>query len=173
MSQIHGVPYERSLEEAEQRGETKLLWDSYNSDTYCMIAMEEAIRRNWDGSHLSSVGIMRVIREYGLERVERLLANTIQKSGKDECFSEDNKEWAETIHVPEYKFHGYDLWREQMLSSDPALLNLTVNTVRKEREWRTEHEKEEKPSIRVQLAIPKTPVAAVGEANRKYGREER
>lgn len=173
MVQLHREPYTRSLEEAERRGETALLWDSYNTDNYCKIAIEGALRKDWDENRMYEIGIMGVVREYGLERVERLLANTIRKSGRDGCFSKENREWAKTVPVPAYMFRGYDMWREQILSSDPALLDLAVNTVRKERAWQAEHGKEKKPSIRVQLAVPKALAAAVGDTAKKYGREER
>lgn len=173
MVQFHREPYTRSLVEAEKRGETALLWDSYNTDDYCKMAIEDAVRKDWDGSQMYTFEIMGVVREYGLERVERLLANTVQKSGGDRRFSKESREWAKGIYVPKYMFRGYDMWREQILSSDPALLNLTINTIRKERAWRTEYENEKKPSIRRQLMKPKVPVAAVGEAVKTYGKEAR
>lgn len=84
---IHKEPYKRSLKEAEQKGEEGAFWASYNDDCYCKMAIDEAIRRNYDGSHLYTAGIMRVVGEYGLDRVERLLANKIRQSPKDGRFS--------------------------------------------------------------------------------------
>lgn len=171
---IHKEPYKRSLKEAEQKGEEGAFWASYNDDCYCKMAIDEAIRRNYDGSHLYMAGIMRVVGEYGLDRVERLLANKIRQSPKDGRFSGENREWAKTVPVPESIFNGYDLWKEQVLSSDSGLVNIAVNIVRKERAWQMEQEKERnKASIRMQLTRPPVPASAVGEPEKKYGREER
>lgn len=174
MTAIHKEPYKRTLKEAERRSEEGAFWASYNDDCYCKMAIDDAIKRNYDGSRLSTVGIMRVVREYGLERVERLLANRIRQNPEDGRFFAENREWAKTVSIPESLFNGYDLWKEQVLSSDSGLVNVAVNAVRKERVWQMEQEKQRnKPSIRIQLARPPASAPAVNEPEKKYGREER
>lgn len=173
MTAIHKEPYKRTLQEAEQRGEEGTFWESYNDDCYCKMAIDEAIRRNCFEGQLSAGGIMRVVREYGLDRVERLLANKIRQDGRDGGFSRENREWARTVPIPESVFNGYELWKELVLSSDSRFVDETTDVVRKERAWQAEHGKEKKPSIRVQLAMPRAPAAAVNEEAKKYGREER
>lgn len=174
MTAIHKEPYKRTLKEAERRGEEGAFWESYNDDCYCRMAIDNAIKRNYDGIHLSSVGILRVVREYGLDRVERILANKIRQEGKGGGFSKESREWAKTIPVPKCIFEGNDLWKEQVLSSDSHLVEKAVDAVRKERAWRMEQEKEcSKQSIRMQLARMPVSVSAVNEPQSKYGREER
>lgn len=174
MTAIHKEAYKRTLKEAERRGEEGAFWASYNDDCYCKMAIDETIRRNCFEGELFAGGIMSVVREYGLDRVERILANKIRQDGRDGSFSKENREWAKTIPIPKSIFNGYELWKEMVLSSDPRFVNETVDVVRKERVWQAQQEEERrKPSIRRQLARPPVSVSAVNESGKKYGREER
>lgn len=171
---VHEEPYRDSLQEAERKGEEALLWASYNTDNYCMIAIDTAIKRGKGDREMTMLHLGKVLREYGLERMTRLVANTICQSGESGQFSKESVAWAKTIPVPECSFHGYDLWKELVLCSDSGQVDIVADILKKEQEFRSTHKKEEmKPSIRMQLAIPKAPVAAVGEPAAKYGREER
>lgn len=57
---------------------------------------------NFDGAHLKTEAILdTVIAAYGKERVELILAATIQEKAHDGRFSRDNKEWAASVPMPE------------------------------------------------------------------------
>lgn len=57
---------------------------------------------NFDGAHLKTEEILdNVIAKYGKERVELILAATIQEKAHDGRFSRDNKEWAASVPMPE------------------------------------------------------------------------
>ena len=185
----HGEPYRDSLQEAERKGEEALLWASYNTDNYCKMAIDTAIKRGKGDRDSTMIYLGRVLREFGLERMARLVANTICQGGEDGPFSKESLAWAKTVPVPECSFHGYDLWKEQVLCSDAGRVDIVADILKKEQECRSRHKgqerraeekkpeekrlEEKKPSIRRQLAMPTAPVAAVGEPAARYGREER
>lgn len=170
---VYEEPYRASLKEAEQRGEDSLFWKSYNTDNYCKMAIDTAINRGYDGRSLEAFYLRGVIRDYGLERVERLLANTIRQREKEGRFSRENQAWAKTVSVPECRMNGYDLWREFALTCDGGLVNLAADIVRREREQEREagNAAGNKPSIREQLA--KTSCVAQQPAGKRYAREVR
>lgn len=171
---IYEEPYRDSLQEAKRKGEEALLWASYNTDNYCKIAIDTAIKRGQGDRDSTMTYLGKVLREYGMERMVRLVANSICQSGENGQFSKDSVAWAKTIPVPECRFHGYDLWKEQVLSSDSGMVDMVADILIKELEWRRTHKIEKlKPSIRMQLALPPAPVAAVGEPPAKYDREVR
>ncbi len=171
---VHEEPYRDSLQEAERKGEEALLWASYNTDNHCKMAIDTAIKRGKGDREATALHLGRVLREYGMERMVRLVANTICQSGADGQFSKESVAWAKTIPVPECRFHGYDLWKEQVLCSDSGRVDIVADILKKEQAYRSSHKtEEEKPSIRMQLAVSPAPVAAVGEPAARYGREER
>lgn len=148
----HPQVYKPSLAEAEARGETALFRESHKLNIACKKAIEAAIRENFDGMHLKKGCIRPVMEEYGADRVEWVLANTIRHLNYDGRFSRSNKEWANSFDAQESGTHGYDLSRDFMVGSHPAVLDGFVGLVRREREAA-----KEKPSIKGQLATPPVP----------------
>ena len=63
----------------------------------CKDAIEKAIAEKFDGYTLPGDAAEGVIRQYGKERVEIVLANTIMHLSHDGRFSPDNKEWAKSL----------------------------------------------------------------------------
>ena len=95
-------------------------------------------------------GYMDVIRNYGMERVALVLANTVQLQDWDGRYSRRNKEWAKTIpnENPETVRCGY------VLNSHPAVLDGFIDLVREEQQRsRTQGEKTQpsRPSVRDKL----------------------
>ena len=93
--------YKLSAAEARAREETALFRASHKLNIACKHAVEAAIRENFDGLHLKGGCIRPVIEEYGIDRVDWVLANTVQTKQLDGRFSRDNKAWAETFPIPE------------------------------------------------------------------------
>ena len=86
--------YPGSIEYARQRKEIALWRESWKANVACKKAIEEAIRRDFDGMHLNPDCADGVIAEYGFKRVNFVLANTIQEKAYDGRFSGKNKAWA-------------------------------------------------------------------------------
>ena len=157
--------YKLSPEEARARGETALFRESKRMNVACKEAIEAAIRENFDGMHLKKECIRPVMEEYGIDRVEWVLANTLRHLNYDGRFSRSNKEWAGSFAIPESGTQGYDPGLDFIVGSHPAVLDGFVNLVRRERE--AEREQPPKPSIKGQLAAPPVP----GEKNSARNRD--
>lgn len=147
--------YKPSLAEARAREETDLFRASHRLNIACKGAIEAAIREGFDGMHLKKECIKPVMEEYGPERVEWVLANTIRHLEYDGRFSRSNKEWAGSFPVKEDGTPGHDVSMDFIVGSHPAVLDGFVNMVRRERE--AAKGQPEKPSIKGQLAAPPVP----------------
>ena len=147
--------YKLSSEEARGRGETALFRESKKMNVACKAAIEAAIRENFDGMHLKKECIRPVMEEYGTDRVEWVLANTLRHLNYDGRFSRSNREWAGSFAMPESGTQGYDPGLDFIVGSHPAVLDGFVDLVRRERE--EAREQPEKPSIKGQLAAPPVP----------------
>lgn len=129
---------------AREHGELGLFRQSNAANIACRAAVEEAIRSGFDGMHLNPDAAKAVIRDFGAERVEYVLANTVQQKAWDGRFSRDNKEWAKRIEAPVGVGMGMDHGVQFVVSSHPAVLDGFISQVR-------EAMRENQPSIRQQL----------------------
>ena len=102
----------------------------------CKEAIEKVIAENFDGYTLPRDSAKSVIEQFGKERVEMVLANTIMHNSQDGRYSVNNKEWAKSI-VP------YANWetRDYVVTSHPAVLDGFTNQVRRYMEHEREPEK--------------------------------
>ena len=89
-----------------------------------------------------------------MERVAFVLANTVQDKDWDGRISADNKAWAKEAPVPnDYNAWGGRRTHEYVCTqAHPGLINLFVNSFRKEQEMA----KEKKPSVLKKLNEAKT-----------------
>ena len=102
-------------EEAMRREQEKL---EHGIRIECKDAIEKAVAENFDGYTLTGDAAEGVIRQYGKERVEVVLANTITHLSHDGRFSPDNKEWAKSL-VPSADWQT----RDYIVTSHPAVLD--------------------------------------------------
>ena len=118
--------YEWSLEDAVRNNERDLWRESHKENCDCARAIERAINENYHDNVLHDC-VKPIIERYGFDRVNFVLANTVQQKKEDERFSEDNKKWARSIHIPrdEVRWHF-------TVESHPGLTNLFINDARKE-----------------------------------------
>ena len=94
--------YRNSAAYAKENGEIQKWRDSKAENIACRDAMDRTVAENFDGAHLKTETILdNVIAAYGKERVELILAATIQEKAHDGRFSRDNKEWAANVPMPE------------------------------------------------------------------------
>ncbi len=99
----------------------------------CKDAVDRAIAENFDGFRLPKGTAEGVIKEYGIERVSYVLANTVMHRRQEERISPENKEWAKSIE-PYAMYESRDI----VAASHPAVLNGFINQARRY----IEHEKE-------------------------------
>ena len=83
--------YLYSSAEARERNELSLWRESHKANIACRNAIEDAIRRSFDGMHLDKDCITPVLEEYGYKRTAWVLANTLHELKWDGRFSYANK----------------------------------------------------------------------------------
>ena len=118
--------YPYSSEEARRLNRLPMWWESHKANIACKNAIEQAVRRDCDGSQLKPGCAESVIAEYGYKRVQWVLANTVQQTS-DGHFSSDNKTWAKQTCIPPDK---HDHNREFVVNSNPDLLNGFISQYR-------------------------------------------
>ena len=92
----------------------------------CKDAIDRAIAENFDGHRLLKGTAAEVIKEYGIERVSYVLANSVMHRRQEERFSDDNREWAKSIE-PYAMYESRDI----VAASHPAVLNGFINQARR------------------------------------------
>lgn len=119
--------YEWSREDAVNAGEENLWKESHKANCDCARAIERAIRDNyWDNS-LDTDCVKQIIKEYGFNRVNFVLANTIQEHNQDGRFSRENKAWAQGFYIPKD-----DARWQFSVDSHPGLTDLFASQVQRE-----------------------------------------
>ena len=113
----------------------------------CKEAIEEAIDGSYKGNSLDAkAAAQEVLDQFGAERVQTVLAATVQDKDWDVRISGENKAWAQTVPMPEGSEDG-NRRSHWVVDSHPGLVNLFVDQVR---DLVREREKE-KPSVIQQL----------------------
>lgn len=104
-----------------------------DTKTACKDAIERTIAEKFDGRRLPKDTAEEVIKEYGIDRVSYVLANTVAHKQQDARLSDENKEWAKEIEP-------YAMWenRDMIVDTHLAVLNGFINQARRY----IEHEKE-------------------------------
>lgn len=119
--------YPYSLHDAKQRDELGLWRESHRENIACKKAVEDAIRRDFDGMHLKKGCAGSVVEQYGFKRVAWVLSNTLQQKDWDGRFSPSNKKWAAKTYIPKDAGHTVDY----IVESHPAVLDGFVSEYRK------------------------------------------
>lgn len=123
----HKTVYRWSQDYAKKYGELEWWRESYKENCTCARAIEKAINENYKDNRLDTDSAQGIIAEYGWNRVQWVLANTIQQHADDGRFSPKNKEWAEGFYMPE----DDNLWHYSV-EAHPGLVNMFVDRVQKE-----------------------------------------
>ena len=118
--------YAASREYARAHDEIPLWRESINENIRCKQAIEDAIRQSFDGRYLKPDCAESVICEFGFDRVEYVLGNTLQQLKYDGRFSRSNKEWGENIEIPDDHRNC-----EFGVGSHPAVLDGFITEYRK------------------------------------------
>ena len=125
---------------AKENDEVDLYRTSYRLNSECKQAIHEAIADNYDGMYLGDGAVDQVVRQYGMERVGYILANTLHHKSYDGRFSPGNKEWAEQVSTPEHNADRMTFRTDWVVDSHPAILDGFVTMFREELEAQKEQE---------------------------------
>lgn len=90
--------------------------------------------------YLGDGAVDQVVRQYGMERVGYILANTLHHKSYDGRFSRGNKEWAEQVSTPEHNADRMTFRTDWVVDSHPAILDGFVTMFREELEAQKEQE---------------------------------
>ena len=106
----------------------------------CGLDIEKGISTHFDGIHLNTDFIANLYALYGEERMNYVLANTVQMSDGDGRYSPGNKAWAKEININ----NAEDDRRTFYVNSHPALLDGFITAYRKHvKEFKEQLDKEE------------------------------
>ena len=125
MNETYLYPY--SAKEARERNELSLWRESHRANIACRDAIEDTIRRSFDGMHLNEDCLAPVLTAYGYKRTAWVLANTLNELKWDGRFSPANKQWAERRYIPQDERHNAAI----TVRSHPAVLDGFVSFYRK------------------------------------------
>ena len=138
--------YPHSAAYASEHGEMAQYNASFQASHACMEAIEQAISRHYRNNRLDAeAAVNDVLEQFGPDRVQYVLANTVRHKEWDGRISRDNKAWASTIPMPEGG--SQDRHSEYLVVDrcNPGLTDLFLKQVRQLAGER------EKPSIREKL----------------------
>lgn len=146
--------YRHDAAYAREHDELALYRESYQANIACKEAIEKAINDNYGNNRLNSQAVMDAVSsEFSMERIQYVLANTVQYKDWDGRISRANREWAQTVPViPNPDSWGGD--RNCYFVVDQAhtgLVDLFVTHFRKELE---KAPREKKPSVLKKLQNP-------------------
>ncbi len=119
-----------------------------DKDILCAKAIDKAITDSHDGNYRYDLksAVNSIIAEYGVDRMNFVLANTLQHNDYDGRFSKSNKEWAKAFDIPQdgqnYRFSA---------QTHPAILDGFINRARQICTELAKEQEQEKPSIVTQI----------------------
>lgn len=156
----HDAAYAREHEELPQYRE------SYQANVACKEAIEKAINSNYKDNRLNSQAVMDAVSaEFSTERIQYVLANTVQHKDWDGRISPANKAWAQTVSVtPNPDPWGND--RNCYFVVDQAHTGLTDLFVTHFRRELEKAPKEKKTSVLEKLTKPLPEVTAKSSKNK-------
>ena len=124
--------YPHSAAYASEHGEMAQYRASLQASLACKEAIEQAINAHYGDNRLNTeAAVKEVLEQFGPERMQVILANTVLKKEHDGRISRDNKAWAKTIPMPE---DGGDPRHSYVLVVDkvnPGLTDLFLKQARK------------------------------------------
>ena len=120
----HDVPIYREMANyAYEAGELDAYRASLDANMACKEAIEAAISENYVDNRLSTrVAVETVLEQFSEERVQYVLANTVQHNLHDGRSHAENKDWAGKISVCEENSESYIVSQVH-----PGLVNLFIN----------------------------------------------
>ena len=124
--------YPHSAAYASEHGEMAQYRASLQASLACKEATRQAISAHYGDNRLNTeAAVKEVLEQFGPERMQYILANTVLKKEHDGRISRDNKAWAKTIPMPE---DGGDPRHSYVLVVDkvnPGLTDLFLKQARK------------------------------------------
>ena len=116
--------YRHSAAVAQQNNELDWYRKSMKLNLACAEFIYQSIRQHYADSHLDPACVDMVLSAYSSERVQWVLAYTLQESN-DGRFSRNNLEWAKGFSIPKSQSASF------AVKTHPAILNGFLDLTRK------------------------------------------
>ena len=144
---------------ARDHKELELFRSSHMENINCKKAVESSIARNFDGMRLNKSAVTEVLDQYGPERLSLVLAATVQVKSWDGRFSQQNKDWAFTVKMPDSRPDmNYDRRDAYAVTSHPAVLDGFISHARREMQDRRRSsvlEELKNPPVQSHKSVPR------------------
>lgn len=150
--------YEKPFAEARDREEISAYRLSSRADNMCKTAIEGAINDNYSDCRLDPEGAKKVVENFGIDRVKKILALTCIVKDYDGRISPENKAWAKTVRPNDDK-EKIDL-SLVVDGVNPGLTDIFVRQIKK-------IEGERKPSVLKKLESAKDNISPASTATKK------
>lgn len=150
--------YEKPFAEARDSDEISAYRLSSRADNMCKTAIEAAINDNYSDCRLDPEGAKKVVENFGLDRVKKILALTCIVKDYDGRISPENKAWAKTVRPNDVK-DKIDL-SLIVDGVNPGLTDIFIRQVKK-------IEDERKPSVLKKLESAKDNIAPASTVPKK------
>ena len=99
----------------------------------CKEAIENSIRKHFDGMHLDPAAVKEVLEAFGRSRTLFVLAVTVNEKDYDGRFSRSNKEWAKSFNIQEDRnSFGVGRRTDYIVNSHPAIVDGFIDETRRE-----------------------------------------
>lgn len=118
--------YRYSLSEAKRCNEMNLWRDSHKENIRCRDAIDKMVSEQYSGNILPDEIVRSACREFGIDRVGWVLANTVNENDYDGRYRPDTKKWARTTFYIPNDIHNCEF----ELRTHPELVNGMVGQYR-------------------------------------------
>ena len=112
----------------ENENELSLWRESHRANIACRDAIEDTIRRSFDGMHLDKDCITPVLDEYGYKRTGMVLANTLHELQVGRAFQPANKQW---LSGATFRRMSVTMLRSLFGATPPCWMASSVSTARR------------------------------------------
>ena len=99
--------YKYSAETAKHDGEIDAWRESRDENIRCRDFLDQQVREKFDGFRLHDECAENAIKEFGYDRTMWVIANTILERKGDGRFGQQNRKWAQSLHVAQDR-HNYE-----------------------------------------------------------------
>ena len=123
--------YPNTMRYAAEHGEMSQYLESARENASCMKAIEQSIREYYANYQLDPVGSEEVLKRFGRERVQFILALTIQHKQRDGRISPENRKWADIMNMPQDSEMYQDTAQFVVNQVHPGLLDLFTTQTRR------------------------------------------
>ncbi|MFI3327003.1 MAG: DUF3849 domain-containing protein [Clostridia bacterium] len=124
--------YESSRSIAKRDNELKEYALSLSENIRCAQFIEETINSNFNGFKLKKDSAKQIIAEFGFDRTNFIVANSVQKKIGEKRIDKECRKWASSFYIPRDMVAGENVANQYAVNSDAGLINIIAKQVQRE-----------------------------------------